>query len=251
MTLLRDRTLGLRKWLAVATLLSATLSLSGCLLTRVYAFKHQFCDFERNFALSLDDEARLFMRKPVLYDSDVIWLVGAPPTRSMNRAGTLKLVYVVEKDVDAADPRYSIPVSLRFAQTGSRYRLQEGIIHQNLTTILSPALIASTVRHTCRSRPDLLSRSVDVDLSSVDANDLPTRADILDALGPPQESLQAGRILKYRYRLQNGGPDADRTHVDAWFGPGGERIERLRLRYFRYELDADFVTKRARISMRL
>ena len=235
----------------MAMLLAATLSLSGCLLTRVYAFKHQFCDYERNFALSLDDEARLYMRKPVLYDSDVVWLVGAPPTHTYKRADVLKLIYVVEKDVVNSDSKYSIPVSLQFAQTGSRYRLQEGIIHQNLTTILSPALIASTVLHTCQSRPDLLGRKVVVDLSAVDADELPTRADILDALGPPQDSLLAGRILKYRYRLQNVGPDADRTHIVAWFGPDGKSMERLHLRYFRYELDADFIAKRAWISVRL
>ena len=232
-------------------LLSVTLALSGCLLTRIYAFKHQFCDYDRNFALSIDQDARLYMHNPVLYDSDVVWLVGAPPTQSSGRGDILEMVYVVEKDERDADPKYSIPVSLRFAYSGSRYRLQEGVIHQNLTTVLSPALIANTVQHTCQSRPNLLGRSVEVDLSEVDDNDLPTRSDILDALGPPRNSFAAGRVLKYSYRLQNAEPNSDRTHAVVWFGPDGNRIERLRLSYFRYELDADFVRKRARISVRL
>ncbi len=232
-------------------LLSATLLLPGCLLTRVYSFKYQFCDYDRNFELRIDQEARLLMRNPVLYASDVVWLLGELPTRSNNRNGALEMVYVVEKDVDAADPAYSIPVSLRFSRRGGRYRLEEGIIHQNLTTVLSPALIANTVKHTCRSKPDWLSRSVDVDLREISGDDLPSRTDIQAALGPPQASSVAGRRIEYRYRLQDAGPDSERTHAVAWFGPDGEKIERLHLRYFRYELDADFVAKKARIRVRL
>jgi hypothetical protein len=228
-----------------AVLLLLASALSGCLLNRVYAFKHQFCDFQHNFRLTVDAEARLLMHHPVLYDSDVVWLIGAPPTRRRYKGGGLDMVYVVEPDTPHPDPRYAIPISLNFQHSGNGYRLREGVIHQNLTSILGPALITTTVEHVCHSAPDLWRRSVEVRLSELDPADLPARRDILEALGPPRLSLAAGRIWKYRYRLQDGGADTDKTYATVWFDNTGSRLERLHIRYLRYELDADFVAQRA------
>ena len=85
-------------------------------------------------------------------------------------------------------------------------------------------------------------------LDGLDRGGLPSRPDILAGLGPPHESLAGGGVLEYRYRLHNAGPAAAKAQVTAWFDPGSDEIERLQLRYLRYQLDADFAAERAVIS---
>jgi len=58
-------------------LLLLTSLMSACLLTRVYEFKSQFCDYPRYFDLQVGEVIALNMRQPVLLDSDMIWLMGA------------------------------------------------------------------------------------------------------------------------------------------------------------------------------
>jgi len=227
--------------LALLLIVASALSLSGCLLTRVYAFKEQFCDYQQNFSLQIADGISLRMRNPVLYDADVIWLLGAKPTRQTTDGDRKEMVFVVEKDIEVSDPRYAIPLRLVFARQGGRYRLSEGIIDMNLGTVITPGLIEETVAHTCDSEASVLARNVTVDLSDLDPASIPRRSIIEQALGEPTRVMGAGRRVEYRYRLQGAGPEVEKTYAQLWFSADGETVERVQFRYLRYELDADFV----------
>jgi len=225
--------------------------LSGCLLTRVYAFKSQFCDYQANFTLLVDDGVTLQIHKPVLLDSDVVWLLGARPTTQNNNRQQLEMLYVVEKDLPEPNQEYAVPLRLWFSKHDGNMLLSAGMIDKNLSAMITPGLIEETIAHTCDSETSVAKKNVEFDLSSLDRADIPKRGQILDALGPPQKVLRDGREIVYRFRLQGAGPEVEKSYAWVWFGPGGNDVERLRFHYLRYELDADFIAGRGSISIRL
>ena len=125
------------------------------------------------------------------------------------------------------------------------------MIDKNLSAMITPGLIEETVAHACSSETSMLRKNVEFDLSDLDHTDIPDRGQILDALGPPQQTLQDGRVMIYRFRLQGAGPEVEKSYARIWLGPGGDEVVRVRFRYLRYELDADFIAGRGSIKIHL
>ena len=117
--------------------------------------------------------------------------------------------------------------------------------------MITPGLIEETVAHTCDASTSMLSKRVEFDLSDLDPGDIPTHGQILDALGPPRQTLNDGRVIVYRFRLQGAGPGVEKSFARVWLGPDREHVERVRFRYLRYELDADFVAGTGTIAIHL
>lgn len=232
-------------------LLALCSQLSGCLLTRVYAFKGQFCDYQANFTLLVADGVTLQIHQPVLLDSDVVWLLGAEPTTQSDSSQQLEMLYLVEKDLPLPNPEYALPLRLWFNDHHGDKLLSAGMIDKNLSAMITPGLIEETITHACDSETSMLKKNVEFDLSNLDRADIPTHGQILDALGPPQEMLRDGREIIYRFRLRGAGPEVEKSYARVWFEAGGNEVERVRFRYLRYELDADFVAGRGSISIRL
>ena len=226
--------------------------LSGCLLTRVYTFKEQFCDYQSNFTLRVDDAGvTLEIHHPVLLDSDVTWLLGAGPTTLGTTNAGIEMVYVVEKDLPRPDSEYAIPLILRFTRHDGDLLLSGGSIDKNLSAMITPGLIEETVAHACDASTSILSKRVEFDLSDLDPDDIPTRDQILDAFGPPRQTVSQAREMAYRFRLQGAGPEVEKSFARVWLGDDGESVERVRFRYLRYELDADFVAGTGTIAVHL
>jgi len=235
----------------IGLLLLLTGMLSGCLLFRIYEFKEQFCDYQRNFQLLVGDDITLLMLNPVLFDDDLVWLLGAEPSYREQRDGELDLVYVVEKDLPVSDPELAIPLRLRFTNNSGDYRLSAGIIHKNLGTMITPGLIDETVAHTCDSETNIADKNVSVDLSDLDPDAIPRRQEIEQALGEPTEVYEDGRVVVYRFRLRDAQPGVEKSRARVWYGEDGELVERVRFRYLRYELDANFAAGIGVISIDL
>ena len=236
----------------VVLLLVASASLlSGCILFRIYDFKEQFCDYAANFELLVGEDIELRMHHPVLLDSDVVWLLGAEPTRREQTADGLDLVYVVEKDLPQASDEYAIPVRLRFVNRDDDWLLNAGVIDKNLGSMVTPGLIDETVAHTCDSETSIADSNVTVDLSDLDPDAVPRRSEIEQALGEPMLRLDDDRGALYRFRLRDARPGTQKSFARIWYAADGERVERVQFRYLRYELDADFVNGVGVISIDL
>jgi len=225
------------RWLFLLILMT---QLSGCLLNRVYAFKEQFCDYQRNFTFEISDGVTMQMHHPVLRDDDVIWLLGAQPTFRKEAAEKLEMVYVVEKDVAENAREYSIPLRLVFRQENGHMLLSAGIIDRNLSAMITPGLIGETVAHACTAQTRMVSRSVHFDLHDLDPADIPTPEEIVDALGAPNRKMPDGML--YRFRLQGGGSEVEKSFARIWLDSTGESVERVQFRYLIYQLDADFIS---------
>ncbi len=242
---------GMNKRLQGLLLLVMSLQLSGCLLNRVYAFKEQFCDYQTSFALQIGDGVSLEMHKPVLRDTDVVWLLGAEPTIRRMVDGQLEMVYIVVKDLPQRSYDYAIPLHLRFSNTDGKALLSMGMIDRNLSAMITPGLIEETVSHACSSTTSLAKKNVEFDLGDLDREAVPDRSQIVQALGAPQQTLENGREIVYRFRLQGAGPEVEKSYARIWLEADGEAVERVRFRYLRYELDADFIAAKGSISIRM
>ena len=232
-------------------LAATTLLLSGCMLFRIYDFKSQFCDYQANFELLVGKDIELRMLNPVLLDRDVVWLLGAEPTRRERSGNSLELVYVVEKDQPQVSDEYAIPIRLRFHRQDGDFRLEAGIIDKNLGSMVTPGLIDETVAHACDSRTNVADANVTVDLGDLDPDAVPRRSDIEVALGAPQQRFDGGRGALYRFRLRNARPGTQKSFARIEYAADGEHVERVRFHYLRYQMDADFVAGVGVISIDL
>lgn len=222
-------------------LVGSSMLLSGCILFRIVDFKAQFCDYQANFELLVGEDIELRMLNPVLLDSDVVWLLGAEPTHRQSSGDALELVYVVEKDTPQISDEYAIPVRLHFSRDDGEFLLNAGVIDKNLGSMVTPGLIDETVAHTCDSRTSVADSNVTVDLSDLPPEAVPRRSEIEAALGEPLKRLDDGRGALYRFRLRGAKPGTRKSFARIWYAADGEQVQRVRFRYLRYELDADFV----------
>jgi len=99
--------------------------------------------------------------------------------------------------------------------------------------------------------PVPVESNVTVDLSDLDPEAVPRRAEIEEALGEPMQRFNQGRGAMYRFRLRGAAPGTQKSFARIWYAEDGERVERVRFRYLRYEMDADFVAGVGVISIDL
>ena len=226
------------------------LFLSGCLLQRLFKIKDQFCDFEDNFVIEVNEGVRFSFREPVLLDKDVIWLARAEPSDRKVVGNQLFMRYIVEKQGASSSARYDIPIDLRFLQINGSYRLKEVYVSKNLTNILTPELITQTLQSVCRAEKSLVGRSVTVDLKDLDRSRLLSRSKVIDTLGEPNRVLDGQDGISYDYKLRTGGKRENRTRIDAYFNESGNKILRVKVSTLRYHLDADFVIGQAILKVK-
>jgi hypothetical protein len=223
----------------------------GCLLTRIYTFKDQFCRYDANFRLQVEENVTLTMFHPVLLDTDVVWLVGAPPTERRQHGDVLRMRYVIEKLQAHPDSSYDIPIDLGFVlDADGSYRLGYGRLDRNLATLLTPEVITQAVENACTAHPSPFERSIHLDLSEADLTGLPTREELLHLLGPPSMKSADDSELVFSYRLKQATDRAEAARGVVWFDSQG-RLRKLKFRYLRYEVRADFVRRQAVITIDL
>ena len=226
------------------------LTLSGCLLTRVSTFKTQLCDYPNNFDLRIDEVVQVSMHNPVLLDTDVVFIAGAEPFEQNKADDTLEMHYVIEKQQIHTDPSSDIPIHLRFRRLDGKYRLEKGQVNKDLRALLNPAIVEYYLSNSCAIQPNLWRRSVEIDLSGLDKSKLPTRNNILEALGPPLTTSSDSHIV-YEFRLKGADPDTSTSRTAIWFDPTDDQVLRVSTRYMYYEVEADFVAAKAVMKITL
>ncbi len=221
-------------------LLSAALMINGCVLERIFRVKNQLCDFEHNFQIEISEGFRVILREPVMLDEDITWLAGAEPSEREYVGDELVMIYLAARSVRSANRQYDIPVALRFLRMDGNYRLKEGYLSKNLADVITVELLTQLMQSVCRAEKSLAKQQVTIDIKSLDRSLLPARSDIIHILGPPNLNNGDGSRLVYDYRLKNNDVVEQMAAIDIQFDGSGEKILRLKMKYLRYHLDADF-----------
>lgn len=225
---------------ALAVLLTAALIINGCILERIFRVKNQLCDFEKNFQIENSEGFRVLLRDPVMLDDDVTWLTGAEPSERKYVGDELIMTYVAEKRGAFLDGQYNLPVDLHFIRIDEKYRLREAYLSRNLSAVLTDELLTQIMQSVCRSEKSLVKQQIIVDISALNKASLPAKAKIIQILGPPNRNSGHDDLLVYEYRLISNQVMDDVAFIEIQFDRSGEKILRIKLKYLRYHLDADF-----------
>jgi hypothetical protein len=224
----------------VIILITITLLFNGCILERIFRVKKQFCAFEKYFKIEISDGFRVLLQEPVLLDEDVTWITGAEPSESKFIGGELVMKYVAVKRGTPSNGQFDLPVELRFGRIDDDFRLKEGYLSKNLTDILTHELLTQIMRSVCKSDKSLINQRLTIDISALNRSLLPSRSEILSTLGPPNQNPGNVHKLAYVYQLKNNDTVDKVAAIEIQFDRFGERIIRIKFKYLRYNLNADF-----------
>jgi hypothetical protein len=230
----------LRPGRLLQAILAATLILNGCILERIFRVKDQLCEFEKKFKIEIAEGFRVVLLEPVMLDEDITWLAGAQPSERYYVGNELVMIYIAEKIGNPRNGHYDIPVELRFVRRDQGYLLKEGYLGKNLTDILTDELLTQIMQSVCRSEKSLARQQITVDISSLQSDLLPSKADIVRILGPPNRRSEDEQHLTYDYQIRNNAARDAVAAIEIQFDRLGETIAGIRLNYLRYCLNADF-----------
>ncbi len=221
--------------------LSVALILNGCILERIFRVKNQLCDFEKNFQIDNSEGFRILLRDPVMLDEDITWLAGAEPSEQEVTGDELVMTYIAQRNGMHSPGQYDLPIELRFVRLDGKYRLKEGSLSKNLTDILTDELLSRIMQSICKSEKSLVKQQLTIDIRKLDRNLLPTRSEIFSILGPPNTNSPLAHKLVYDYQLKNDAAPDKETLIEITFDDAQETILGIRVKYLRYNLEADFV----------
>ncbi|MDZ4730020.1 MAG: hypothetical protein SH820_08780 [Xanthomonadales bacterium] len=243
---------------AVITALVLSVLLSGCLLTRLYAFKQQFCDYHSNFSFSTQDEFRITLSHPLLRDKDVIWLAGAEPSQVQAEDQQKRMQWVVDKVLSAesvADPAFDqLIIAMDFVADDDDFLLQELVMDQRFVYVVSPALMDRHADNVCHSSWLVLGRSGEIDLSDADLSNQPNRQEVMDYLGQPTAATDSGPdqspSMLFEYRLRGNNSKGRQYSFEFWHDAKSGELLRSTTTSIRFSSTTDFVKKKTWIQVK-
>jgi len=222
----------------------------GCLLSRVIQFKGQLCHFDDNFAIEVQEELHILFFKPILLDQDVRYLAGAEPSETYIKDNQLIMKYVVHKTSYDSDSKYDIPIRLFLYKEGGGYKLSECVVSKNLNRLLTPELISRAMKSACKSTPHILGTDVKFKISDMERTLCPTKNDLFSLFGKPNRVSEDGSVMWYEFRLLGHESKWNKAIIETHYDHSGKELLRVKVKYFRYDFDADFVSKNAVVRVR-
>ena len=226
-------------------LISAALILNGCLLERIFRVKDQLCEFDKYFQIEISEGFRVILLEPVLLDEDITRLAGADPSEKKIINDELVMTYIAERKGAPTHGQYDLPIELRFIDIDDEYRLKEGYLGKNLTDILTEELLTQIIQSVCESQKSLVKQQITVDIRALDRLLLPTRSEIAGILGPPNPATGIKTTQLYDYHLKNHVDPDKMITVKIEFDGFGNRIQRIKVKYLGYNLEADLAEGKA------
>ena len=232
------------------------LGLNGCLINRVAEVKGQFCDFDSNFELVFAETADFNFNSPVLLDTDIEWIAGAPPTEFWQSEEGLSMVYVLEKSGPETTVDDEIRVGLKFDRIDDHYKLTNIRFDPKLNAMINPdfldeATIDTATRNMCELGWSMASTRVEMDIPVDNLDEMPSRMEILDLLGPPRETNTTDHSYTYEYHLKGHQPDPMKARFTVWFDDTSQQAVRIDSEYSHFRTSADFVKKKMLMKVKI
>lgn len=224
-------------------LLLPLLLLSGCVYFRLLKVKNQLNDFDAHFTVGGRTTWTLFFKKPVMYDRDVAFLIGAPPLHvSTSAAGTAyDYEFQMVRASTGVAPTALETLSLRLTMNG---RMVESlVVPETFLLYFSRSVIEESFRQAKNAEVQELKKTAraDIRLSPQADAELPSRDRTALLLGPPLKAEKEGDadVWTYRYAIKG-----DKKNVPIvtllYFRPEGD-LQRVIFHWDTSTVDATFV----------
>jgi len=243
---------------AVVTALVSTALLSACLLTRLYAFKQQFCDYQDNFSFITGDEFRVNLLKPILLDKDVIWLAGAEPSRQRQDEQSANMQWIVAKVLPAgavADPEFDqLSIEMDLQADDGKFLLHRVRMDPRFAYVVSPDLMERHAGNVCNSNWLVLGRSGEIDLAGADLSGQPDQQELKEYLGRPTASSRNDEErslgMRFEYRLLDSDRQEPQYSFEFWHDETTGELLRSTANSVRFSSTTDFVQKKLWVKIR-
>lgn len=243
---------------SLTALLAGALSIgvSGCLVNRVMEVKQQFCDFDSNFTIDFSESPGVHFTHPVILDKDILWLAGADPTSVIRSNEQLNMFFIIEEDVPVPNPDNEIGFELEFTLLGDDFKLKQVRLDPKLNGIFNPDYldresILASAQEICQTGLGFGSRSVELDLSDRDIDELPSRMEALELMGPPHALVDGGNGWTWRYRMKGDTSGDNGAQFTVWFDENSQKPLRMESQYAKYRTKADFIAKKVSMNVEL
>ena len=220
---------------------------SGCLLDRLVGSKKELCADRIELGEVTEEGASIIFIKPILWNSDIIKIIGEKPTRIIPEFITpqskkLEYHYRIVREGDDPQGEYSFNTVFHFEKKENIFKLARVDIDKNIKDVLSVDLIKQVMRAGC----EVIRKgySIRVDLSGIDRHKLPKKDQVIAALGSSHEPN--AKALVYNYKTGS----SDTAEIRVSFAGEPSLMSSVEVTYFRYKLHADFVGREGKGSIR-
>lgn len=226
-----------------ALVVASTLSLPGCLLTRIQAVQEQACNFEQNFELGVDGAASIAFLQPTLHYDDVAFLAGITPTLKSLANNRYQGSYTIHK---VGDPTFTdIPVRLEFEKRNGQLLLAGVAIDSPLFSSAPTENLPLATDQICNTSLPFWSTRLEVPLPEFDRSAILDRKQLIELIGQPMASSDDGGTLTYQFELKGADGDQLSATVRFEYDPDGEALLRTQIQFYHYVAGADLVAGKA------
>jgi hypothetical protein len=106
--------------------------------------------------------------------------------------------------------------------------------------MLTDALLTQIMQSVCQSEKSLVKQQITIDIRTLDRTLLPAGSEITAILGPPNPNSGIEHRQIYDYQLRNHDAVDKEPTIEIVFDDTDDKILRIKVKYLRYTLDADF-----------
>lgn len=207
----------------ISLIVSSCTTMTGRLLT----IRGQACEFDDYVSVHVDQGVEISLHEPVMMESDISLLVGAPPTHRIESVDGVIASYVFEQiqtETEAPDAftNGEIEINFQFVPSEEDFLLS-GVGTSDVPVELLDSIIpmltdaAEMAQQVCDTSINPFSRSVELDVDRDMLKLLPARETVISWLGPPLEQASDSNRLTYEFRLKGDQPDLPVIRIDAGY----------------------------------
>lgn len=185
-----------------AAAVAALFLLSGCVYLRLLDVKRQLVDFDKNFAVGGRAELVIEFLQPVLFQRDVRFLIGAPPSgETLTETGTLDhFEFFLHRSSASAPPPFDrLALDLAYRDK----KLTKVIVPETFLLLFSRNVLVETFKQAKDAAVYEMKRlaRATIRLSPAVEAELPSRSRTEFLLGEPAETISLGddETLVYRF----------------------------------------------------
>lgn len=234
-------------------LLAAGVFFSGCILDRLWETHRQLYaeDPQVQIQNAPGGGVRFRFLRPILFEQDVDWLVGQPPTRRTASGGERIAEYILVQEGREKVETSTLKCRIRYKQTNDEYRLAEITLPRVVALLVTPEMIAAAIETLRHPAPELLQRRLRVDLKSFRDLKLPRRHEIESIIGPPNQAEPTTATYRFHILPPATHPPIE-THlieITLRYDAHGQ-IQQAEGHYLRYRVRVDMQTAEAILNVR-
>ncbi|MEN8261332.1 MAG: hypothetical protein ABFS02_12250 [Pseudomonadota bacterium] len=235
--------------LIVAFLAALTLSLTGCVWSRLYETKTQLAHFDDHFRVEVQDRFILSFKDPVLYSSDFAYLTKLKASR-IQRAQNGKTWYYdffkIDDDGRGIDPAISFAFELKF---NAEDRLSVWAFSPVFLAMMPPEFLEISLRSLGTAEIVKSKKQLRADPNAILKADAipPTREKIERRFGLPLKIRKKPNALLYIYHfrlitseIEEGYEDRALTKLKLYFNPESDHLVRMSGRFAGLKLSIDY-----------